>query len=180
MIEKVILYSIVGIAVSVALSFLTKSTGDKIDADEQGAFHLKMNKLYLIAGLGGLIMGLVFLILIPLIADNTTMVIVFIVLLILSIAWGTGIPCLMYYKNHRLTFDDLTITVTNVYGKQKQIKWEGINNMKFSPMSGLLTITNKTDEIKIHQHLVGLSSFIDSVEKKTNWTAEKLKLPIQK
>ncbi len=180
MTEKIILYAIIGIAVSTALAFLTKSTGKSIATDESGKFNIKMNKFYGIMGIISLVFGLLFLIFLPLTTEPNDSGIWFIVILMLLIFWGAGIPCLMYYKNHRVSFDDNLIVVTNVYGKVKEIKWSDILNIKFKVFSGLLVLTTKNEIIKVHQHLVGLSKFIEVIENKTKWTRKELKIPIGK
>ena len=180
MTEKVILYAIIGIAVSTSLAFLTKSTGKPIATDESGRFNIRMNKLYGIMGIIGLVFGLLFLIFLPLTTEPNDSGIWFIVILMLLIFWGAGIPCLMYYRNHRVSFDDNSIVATNVYGKVKEIKWSDILNIKFKVLSGLLVLTTKNEIIKVHQHLVGLSKFIELIENKTKWTRKELKIPIGK
>jgi hypothetical protein len=180
MTEKIVLYSIIGIAVSTALAFLTKATGKSIEIDESRKFNLRMNKLYGFMGIIGLFFGLLFLIFIPLTTESNNGGIYFAVILMLLIFWGTGIPCLLYYRNHRVTFDENTIIATSVYGKIREIKWTDIEDIRFKAMSGLLILTTKDDKLKIHQHLVGLSKFIEFLENKTKWTRKELKVPIEK
>ncbi len=180
MTEKIILYVIIGIAVSTALAFLTKATGKSVDIDQSGQFNLRMNKLYGIMGIIGLVFGLIFLIFIPLTAEPNESGIWMVVILMLLIFWGTGIPCLMYYQNHRVSFDDNSIVATSVYGKIREIKWTDIEDIKFKAMSGLLVLTTKDEKVKVHQHLIGLSKFIEFVEKKTKWTHKELKVPLGK
>jgi hypothetical protein len=115
MTEKIILYAIIGIAVSTALAFLTKSTGKSVSIDESGQFNLRMNKLYGIMGVIGLVFGLLFLIFLPLTTESNDSGIWMAVILMLLIFWGTGIPCLMYYRNHRVTFDDNLIVATSAH-----------------------------------------------------------------
>lgn len=180
MTEKIILYAIIGIAVSTALSFITKATGKSVDIVESGQFNLRMNKLYGIMGIIGLVFGLLFLIFLPLTTEPNDSGIWLAVILMLLIFWGTGIPCLMYYRNHRVTFDDNSIVATSLYGKIKEIKWTDIEDIRFKSMSGLLILTTKDDKLKVHQHLVGLSKLIEFVENKTKWTRKELKVPIGK
>lgn len=180
MTEKVILYAIIGIAVSTGLAFLSNAKGKSVAIDESGQFNLRMSKLYGIIGVIGLVFGLLFLIFLPLTTEPNDSGIWFIVILMLLIFWGAGIPCLMYYRNHRVSFDDNSIVATNVYGKVKEIKWSDILNIKFKVLSGLLVLTTKNEIIKVHQHLVGLSKFIELIENKTKWTRKELKIPIGK
>lgn len=179
MIDKIILNSIIAIVVMVIYSFLTNSTGRKIEADQHGQFHLRINKLYGLFGVVLVLLGFVFLIVIPLTVDRDSSMIIMIILM-LFIMWGIGIACLLYYKNHKVTYNTSTITVTSVYGKTKSISWSDITDIHFSAFSGLLTICDKREKVKIHQHMVGLSSFMDKIASETKWTAEELKIPIKK
>lgn len=180
MTEKIILYAIVGIAVATALAFLTKSTGKTIEAKENGMFHLRVNRLYGIMGILGLVFGLLFLIFLPLTSEPNDNGVWGLVTLMLLMFWGSGIPCLMYYRNHSVTFNDTTIIATNVYGKTKQIKWTDISGIKFKPLSGLLVLTTQSEQVNVFQHLVGLSKFVEFIESKTKWTNKELKVPIEK
>lgn len=180
MIETIIPYTIISIAVSIALAFLTKSTEKSIDKDESGNFNLKMNKLYGIIGIISVLFGLLFLIFIPLTVGVNESEIWIVVILILLISFGLGIPCLMYYRNHRVIFNSNSIIVSNVFGKVKEIKWSDIIDVRYKAFSGLLILTTKIEQIKVHQHLVGLSNFVEFIEKKTKCTIKELKIPIRK
>jgi amino acid transporter len=180
MIEKIILYTIITIVVSTAFAFLTKATGKSVETDESGKFNLRMNKLYGILGLIGLVFGLLFLIFVTLTAEPNDRGIWIGVILMFTIFWGTGIPCLMYYRNHKVTFSDNAIVATNVYGKMKEIKWNDISDIRFKALSGLLILTTQSEQIKVHRHLVGLSKFVEFIETKTKWTSEELKVPTGK
>lgn len=166
MTEKFILYTLLGIAISAALAFLTKSTGKSVATNESGQFNLRMNKLYGILGVIGLLFGLLFLIFFPLTAGVNDSGVWIGVILMLLIFWGAGIPCLMYYRNHRVTFSENAITVTNMYGKSKEIKWSAISDIRFNAFSELLVMKSQSNQVKVHQHLVGLSKLIEFIENK--------------
>lgn len=178
MTEKIILYTIIGIAVSIAFAFLTKATAKSIAPNKNGLYNLSMNKLYGIMGFVGLIIGLLFLIFLPLTAEQNDSGILTIIILMLLIFWGTGIPCLLYYRNHNVTFDDKSIKTTNVFGKLKEIQWSDVLEIKFQALTGLLVLKTNNETIKVHQHLVGLSKFIEHIEDKTKWNRKELKIPI--
>jgi glucan phosphoethanolaminetransferase (alkaline phosphatase superfamily) len=180
MTEKIILYTIIGIAVSTALAFLSKATGTSIATDESGLYNLRMNKFYGMMGLVGLVFGLLFLIFLPLTAEQIDKGILTGIVLMLLIFWGTGIPCFMYYRNHKVSFDNNSIKTTNVYGKVKEIQWSDISDIRFNAFSGLLVLKTNNETIKVHQHLVGLLKFIEHIENKTKWTRKELKVPIGK
>jgi hypothetical protein len=175
---KIFLYAFISIAVSAALRSLFKATGTKISTDRAGEYHLRMNILYGIIGIGSIILGLTFIIW-PLTEDTIDSATITITALMLAMFCGLGTPCWLYYRNHRMTFDSEIIRVTNVYGKTAEIKWHDIESMRFNAFSGLLAIQdNKGNKIKVHQHLVGLSTFMGMVESKTSWTSKKLRIPI--
>ena len=68
------------------------------------------------------------------------------------IFWGTGVACLMYYKNHSVIFDNSLIEVTNVFGKANEIRWSDISGIKFNAISGLLVLCTDVEAVKVHQH----------------------------
>ncbi len=180
MIENIILSSIILIAVVVSLAFLTKATGKTIITDKTGFYSLRMNKFYGIAGLLGLGIGLVFSIFLLLTEDSNDSGVIVGLILVPLIFWGSGIPCLMYYRNHRLSFNNKIIRVINVYGNQREIQWQDILDIKFQVMSGLLILKTADKVIKVHQHLVGLSKFMEYIESKTRWDRKELRVPIGK
>lgn len=92
---------------------------------------------------------------------------------------GLGIPCLLYYRNHKLKFNDDKITVQNWRKKNQEISWAEIDEIKFNPFSGYLKLRGVNRKLTIHQHLVGLKEFIKKMEEKTKWKASELKLPIK-
>ena len=176
MIEKIITYALIAISVSLALAYLKKGATTKFFLTGSGKLILRMNKLYAVMGLIGFILGL-FITIMIVITKGPLLV----AAIVLIIFWGTGIPCWIYYRNHILKFDDKAIEVKSFYGKDGSILWSDISDISFNHFSGLLTILdNKGIIIKIHQHIVGLSSFVKMLEQKTSWTAEKLRMPIAK
>jgi hypothetical protein len=171
MTEDTLLYLIIGVAVTITIAVLTKATGKKVVPDDHGLFTLKMNPLYGIIGILGLSIGLFLLLIIIMFADQNDNVLIF---------GGTGIPCLMYFRNHKISFNRKTIKATNVFGRTNQIEWADILEIKFNAFSGLLTLTANNETIKVHQHLVGLTKFIEFMEMETKWTHKELKIPIRK
>lgn len=178
MAENTILYLIIGIVISFAFSFLTKYSSKKVAKNPSGRYNLKMNKLYGIVGVVSLILGFFCSVYLPLI-ENSSEVIIGIVLFLL-IFWGLGIPSLMCYRNHSLSFDNKSIQVSNIYGKKKEIQWSDICTIKFNLFSGFLDLKTNKESIRVHQHLVGITHFADYIEKYTKWTCKELKLPIRK
>jgi hypothetical protein len=180
MTEDTLLYLIIGVAVTITLAVLTKATGKKVVPDDHGLFTLKMNPLYGIIGILGLSIGLFLLLIIIMFADQNDNGFIAGVILTLLIFGGTGIPCLMYFRNHKISFNRKTIKATNVFGRTNQIEWADILEIKFNAFSGLLKLTANNETIKVHQHLVGLTKFIEFMEMETKWTHKELKIPIRK
>jgi hypothetical protein len=105
---------------------------------------------------------------------------VIMIVLMLGMFWDMGIPMVLWFKNHRLKFNQTDIEVINVYGQRNSIAWKEINSISFNHFSGFITITDpKGTRLKAHQHLVGLSVFTNMMEAKTLWTVEELRLPIK-
>lgn len=173
MTEKFVTYGIVIFAVTVIYGYLNRGAKTEIPQTNNGHFVLRMNKLYGIISVIGILLGL--LIAIMIITTNAPFIIAFIVLAIFLV---TGIPLIMIYKNHYLKFDNNIIEVQNYIGKVQSLEWKKIRNISFNYFTGFISITdNYGTRIKVHYHLVGFSSFIRTMEAETNWTEEQLKLP---
>jgi len=172
---KIFTYGIIAFLVPLALAYLQRGTGEKVTKSKNGQIILRMNKFYGIIGLFGVCLGLAI----------ATMIVVTngfvgVALMPLLIFVGTGLPCVLYYQNHILKFDEHTIEVKSVFGKVKSVKWADTHSVSFGAVSGLLSITDsKGTRVKIHQHIVGLSEFIKMMEAKTKWRAKDLKIPIE-
>lgn len=178
MTEKIFFYSAISLVVGLALAYLKKGASQSGGQTVNGLVVLKMNKLYGIIGIISIIFGFGFSLL-PVLSNEYNSVMFLIVLIMLLIFWGAGIPCWLYYKNHKLEFDGEKIIVKNVLGKEKTIQWSEINQITFSHFSSYLTIIDsKGEKIKIHQHIVGLSSFAKMIETKTSWKVKELKFPV--
>lgn len=174
--EKIITYGLIGLAVSLAMSYLNKGASQEIINKTNGLLELRMNKLYKI--LGYLCIGFASIFTIAsLYYQEKEMYIIGV--LAITLFGGLGVPCLMYYRNHKLRFDHQKIIVQNWIKKKKEIRWEEIDEIKFNPFSGYLIIRSKTEKVKIHQHLVGLKEFTNEMEAKTKWKASVLRLPIK-
>jgi hypothetical protein len=152
-----------------ALIFLNRATRKPVIANAAGRYHLRMNKLYSLAGILGTLtgLGLVLMIIFRGSADTTAIVLLAV---ILTVFWGVGITCLMYYYNYQVTFDDTSITVTTAFRKTTTIRWEDITSASPNGLSNVITLMTAADKVRIHQHLVGLKHFTDKLEVKKGWT----------
>jgi hypothetical protein len=155
---------IVSILVSLLLYFLNKASKQNVATVGNGSYELRMNTAYLITGAAGAIVGFLFLLL-PILADKYS-VGIFMVAGIMSLGFiGFSIPCFLWYKNHHVSFDEAGLTAKNAYGKSQQMKWDEINQVRFSPFMGVLYVVDKNgNTAKAHQHLVGFASFIKMLQ----------------
>ncbi|HEU4470180.1 MAG TPA: hypothetical protein VFR58_03780 [Flavisolibacter sp.] len=175
-----IFYSLVAVSVALTLSYLSKATNKDVKENEQGQYLLRMHKLYFIVGIIALVFAGVF-IASPLFVDNPDIGLYITIFCMLLLFGGLGILSVLYFKKHYVLFDETTLKVGSPFGGVKSINWNEITKAKFSPVSGLLTLTGKAGErVKIHYHLIGFTNFVGQLEKKTGWTAEQLNLPTGK
>ncbi len=173
--EQFIFYGLIGFAVSFTLNYMNEGASRKIEKNKNGETELRMNKLYQILGYTCIVMTSIFLVAALYYQDRELYLIGGIILLIFG---GLGVSLLMYYRNHRLIFNDQRIIVYNWRGKPKQLNWNEIEQIKFNLISGYLKVTSNATKLIIHQHLVGLKVFLKKMEEKTKWKAEELNLPI--
>lgn len=171
MIEHFILYTFIAILVSVVVFLLNRAARSEIKAGNDGITTLTMNKLYAVIAVIGLLLGL-FIVLLPsfttgLITDELVLVIG----IMAFISWGTGVWCLLLFRNHRLVFDEKSITVTNELGAAKTMMWSDMQSIESSMLMGSLKIYSKKSKLTLHVHLVGLSTFKSKLESKTNLNA---------
>jgi hypothetical protein len=176
--EKFALYTIVGTMVTAALIYLNKVASRHTTKNKEGWYTLRMNRLYQIVGILVGIIGLSFLFLGLSEQDTNALITV----LILSLGFiALGFICFLWFLNHRLNFNEKTIIASSFNGKPTSLNWQEITNISFSSFSGLITLTGSNGEIvKAHQHLAGLNSFIELMERQTKWTAKSLNLPINR
>jgi len=167
MIEKALFYGIISLVVLSILSWLNKAAKIKIYPDKTGETTLIMNKLYLILGIIVLMMWTVFVIF-TFISMTNDWVAFFTTFLIISIVTlGPGIPCILWYLNHKVTFDNDVIQVRNVYGKQQNILFKDIVSTNMNNFSGLLKVSTQNRSVSIHQHLIGVTTLTEKIKSYT-------------
>ena len=147
-----------------SLSWLNKVAKTKLQPDKTGETTLRMNKLYIIMGVIAFIMWLTFVIFLftSISSDWKTFVSSFLIISIVTL--GPGIPCSLWYLNHKVTFDNETIQVNNVYGKKNQILLKDIVSISMNHFSGMLKVNTQNDSVSIHQHLVGVSTLTEKIK----------------
>ena len=179
MLSDIISYACVALLTGIFLKYLNRATGKIVKPNGINQYFLRMNKFYNIAGYIAMCICLVFIIgsIITLEFELAVFVMVFFIVIIFG---GLGLLGILLYRNHYLLFSSTKIEVRSVFGKTKITTWNKIQNVSFSQNSGLITITDDGQKLKVHQHLVGLSKFVAYMEDKTEWTAERLKLPVKR
>ncbi len=179
MLSDIISYACVALLTGIFLKYLNRATGKIVKPNGIDQYFLRMNKFYNIAGYIAMCICLVFIIgsIITLEFELAVFVMVFFIVIIFG---GLGLLGVLLYRNHYLLFSSTKIEVRSVFGKTKITTWNKIQNVSFSQNSGLITITDDGQKLKVHQHLVGLSKFVAYMEDKTEWTAERLKLPVKR
>ncbi len=113
---------IVSILVPLLLYFLNKASKQNVVAVNEGIYELHMNIIYLIIGVAGAIMSVLFLLL-PVLADEYSVEIFIAAGLMFILSMGFSIPCILWYKNHRLSFDKAGFISENAYGKIQKTNW---------------------------------------------------------
>jgi hypothetical protein len=171
-------YPIIAAVTTITLRYVNKATNKNISTDVTRKYSLRIHRLYQIIGYAGLALCLILLIG-PLFMPEEMNIASYIILLCCYLIFGgLGLLCTRYYNNHLVIFDDALIQVLSVSGVVKFMKWEDINTARFNAFTGLITISDQVgNKIKIHQHLVGLTKFLNLLKAKTGLTAEKIKLP---
>jgi len=129
---------------------------------------LGINKFYLFAGIFFTIIGVSCFCLMILNNDIKSYITAFLGLALFA---GLGLPALMWYFNHKISFNDEVLEVTNSFGKTTKMKWSEITTIKYHNGIGTLQFTNsKCVKLKVHQHIKGLSNLLSMIEKKTNYS----------
>lgn len=156
--------------------YVQKSTDKTPEIDEIGLTILKPSKIYQIYSYIGFIISAVFVVGFAIIQTVDFLIYT---LAMLALFGVSGILSLMIYKNHRVHFNDKTITVTDKNRKIKSITWKDITNLKYDTWSNsILLITNNKEKLKVNVYCVGIKSFGQALEQNTDWRIKKLKLPI--
>lgn len=167
---------ITAVLIGAFLAYSSRKSAKEVEKNIEGKYCLKINESYKWIGIASIILGIV--VLIAAIISEEEGIFIIASFIILPFV-GLGILLMMWYQNHRLIFDEETITVKSWKGNTTIIKWEDIDNIKFSPIWGYLRIFSKSKKQNIHYHLVGLIEFVKMMENKTKYRAKELKLPFK-
>ena len=171
------MYALIGILVPLVMSVLNRSARKKVEAVDGTVISLRLNKFYLIASLAMIGIALIFSFFI--LTDETETDPITLLVFIWLFSLLLILPPLFWYTNHRVNFDEEQIFSSNWSGRKTTIEWQEISEAKFNAMAGYLVLKGNGKTAKVHQHLVGLKSLTDMMEKKTKWTAKELGLPFK-
>ena len=79
----------------------------------------------------------------------------------------------MIYNNHRVAFDDKTITITDKNGKNQMTTWEDITNLKYDTWSSSIVLKSKIkNKCLLCRHKIIRSS----IGKKYNSSNKRIKI----
>ncbi|MCI5056209.1 MAG: folate/biopterin family MFS transporter [Flavobacteriales bacterium] len=175
--ESIIMYALIGLLIPLTMKLLNRSASKKIGRTNGGAVTLRMNRFYQIGGLLAFGIGAIFTFFI--LTDETETDPIPILVFIWVFCSLMALPLILWYTNHRVTFDQEQLTSWDWRGRKTSIAWKEISMVKFQAMAGYLILKGNDKTVKVHQHLVGLKCLTDMMEDKTNWKAEELGLPIK-
>ena len=70
-------------------------------------------------------------------------------------------------KFYEIKISEKIITQRTIFGIEKKIMWSNIEKVSFNKFSLELTISDKSNKIKVHSHLNGFERVISEIERKT-------------
>jgi hypothetical protein len=164
----------VGSVITTAVGFwviwyLTKSADRKVPRGSNRA-ELRMNKLYLACGIIGVVLGIASFAL--LFSEDFHGQRTFLGLLATMNALmflGMGMPCTMYYRNHRVILSDLDFIVIDVWGDLYTCGLGEVEKIEFKKWTGLFHLKTKSGaRLKVHSHLIGVTGFLDVVRERSH------------
>jgi len=154
---------IVSISVSLLLYFLNKASKKEALSLINGSYELRMNRAYQIIGIAGIFSGLIFLF-VPVMISEYSLGIILATGLMFLFFIGISVPCLLWYKNHYVRFDNISVYSNDLYGRNQQINWKDITSASFKPFAGVMALSDRNgNAVKVHQHLVGFSTFMETL-----------------
>ena len=170
-----LLLQVIGAAIISGLTIYMNNSANRLVVKKNNQqIVLRVNRLYQIMGIIGILIALVYIVMAVYFHE------LFMYLLgiaMVGLFGGLGVPCFLTYQNHTLRFDDEKMVVSDWTGKLKTVYWKDIKDIRFKRISGHIVIKNSKTQVKISQHLVGLKTFLDTMESVSPWNARRLGLP---
>ncbi len=164
------------VLISGILFYINKKSTEGVEKNIEGKYELRMNVVCKWIGLLCLIISAGTIVGSVLFYEEGVLTWVAMILLIFG---GLGIVLMMYYNNHRLTFDDQSIMFKSWTGEVTNVKWYEIKEINFSSVWGYLKLRTSSQDLKISHQLVGLIQFVVMMEAQTSFKAKELKLPFK-
>ncbi len=171
--SQFILYGLIGIVSAILLNYLHRSSTQKEVELLDGKTELRIHKMYAWIGYPSVLLGLAAGVGVLMAFGLTVEGLIFF-FIFTGIFVGLGIPCVLYSLNHMASTSNESLTVTDVYKRTKMIRWDKIERVKFLKTRGLFEIRAGSEKVRLHQHLVGLSSIMNELEIRTGRTLESL------
>lgn len=169
-----------GLAACCFLYLANKGAGKSVLPNAVGQFRLRIHWLYGATGYISLLVGFVMQIILIVTERPETglYIMAFVFFLVFG---GLGVWGILFFRNYSVGFDSTQFEVRSCMGRVKKVSWSEIQNIKFNTFTGYLTVVDiYGQQLKVHQHLVGLGRFVAFMEDHTRWTAEALKLPVKR
>ncbi len=161
-------YLLISTIVMIVLYFLNKASKKQVESFDNGGYLLRMSKIYQVVGVLGILMSIVILFM-PVLAEEYTVEIYVATGVFCLFMLGLTLPCFLLYRNHSLQFDKIQMVSTNFYGREYRVKWEDVEQIRYSSLSGSVIITDKEGKFaKAHLHLVGFSTFVQELNRQKN------------
>ncbi len=165
--------AIILIVVSAMMKFLIDASKKKPVIDSEGNKILKLPRPYEIVGVTLSSTSLVVLIY-GVVNFNPENILPQFIIFVLS--GGLGFLLILLGRVYQVTFNDNEISARSIFGKSITIRWENIQEVKFSTASAELKINDGAHTIKCHQHLVGFRTMVDFLKTKLDITGDQIGL----
>ena len=162
MLEEIIKSAFTIVPVVIGLALLKREMSKKVEPNSDGSFELRVTRLYLIIGVFCTTLFLIpffWMLLSPELPGEDRIYSLFFLFFSLL-----GVYLIVLYRNYRLYFDNENIVVTNLFGKNKSLKWSEIEQVKYNHFTGYLTLSSAKYRIKVLQNLKGFAAFTNALE----------------
>ena len=157
--------------VTFLMSYLYSASKKKPKYDEKGNIILKLPNFYYLFGLT-LMIGGIGLICYVYFFNNKIEKMYGLIFSLIGIIPGVLLFTKGYMSN--IIVNDFGIVENTMFGKQNEIKWDELLDVKFGKMSQELSMKSKNKTIKAHVHLVGFPTLVDKIEEKTGKSIKEL------
>ena len=161
--EQIITIGLTAFVTAIAMNHLSKSSEQEVVVNEMGYTVLRMNKLYKILAWILIGIALSFILVAIYLHEEGMYIISFLILLFFG---GFSCALLMYYKNHKVEFNDDLIIIHSWKGEREELRWDETEIVKYNKLTGHLKLHYKNKKLSIHEHLVGFKMLLNKLEEK--------------